>query len=205
MLSLDPGILILLIPILLFSLIFHEYMHARTAVFFGDDTPKIDNRLSFNPMAHLDLFGTVSLFLIGFGWAKPVRINLNNLNNPFRDDIYISLAGPFANLFLAALAILILKFVDFDSNLLYNVFWYMYQINLILAIFNVLPFYPLDGSHVVASLLNIAGKGDVAAIYQKISGYVFLALIALDLVADISIFRGLIVFISDIFKQFVGI
>ena len=96
------------LPGLIIAMVIHEYAHARVAVWLGDFTPKMMGRLTLNPMAHIDPIGLVMLFLVHFGWAKPVMINPNNFKNPKRDDILVSLAGPGANLLTAFLALVVL-------------------------------------------------------------------------------------------------
>ncbi len=158
--------ILLLVPVLLFSLCFHEFAHAAAAKALGDDTAERAGRLTLNPAAHLDLFGTIFLLIAGFGYAKPVPINIRNLKRPRRDDTLIALAGPGANLVLAVIAGIGLRLAipRFDSiegltgGLTMDLFrmgFYAMSINLSLAMFNILPIYPLDGSHVVENSLPI--------------------------------------------------
>lgn len=205
MLNLGLDVLVFLIPILVYSLVLHEFAHAASAAFLGDNTPGKDGRLSLNPLVHLDLFGGLALLLIGFGWAKPVRINPANLRHPLRDDIIISIAGPLTNVLIALIAFILLLVFEPEYGVTFKVLWFTYKINLILAIFNALPFYPLDGSHIVISILKLTNQQSYAEKFQKYSGYIFLILIALDFATDISIFRPLIVFVSDFFEQFLGV
>ena len=100
------------IPGLIIAMVIHEYAHARVAVALGDRTPLLMGRLTLNPAAHIDPVGLIMLFLVRFGWAKPVIIDPRNFKKPRRDDILVSLAGPFANLvtaFLALVALLVIK------------------------------------------------------------------------------------------------
>ncbi len=146
-------------PAILFSLTVHEYFHAWTAHKFGDDTAKDLGRLTLNPMAHLDLLGTISLFISGFrfGWAKPVPVNLFNLRNPRVADTWIAAAGPLSNLGLALIFGIIFRALgEMQINVPEAIVIFLYlaiTINVSLAFFNLVPLYPLDGSHVLRNIL----------------------------------------------------
>lgn len=150
---------ILQILIFFFSIVIHEYSHGLIAYKLGDPTAKISGRLTFNPLAHIDLFGTIilplSLFILGsrviFGWAKPVPVNFFNLRNPKRDIVFVGIAGPLANICLAIFLSLILRI-----NLPLRICEFLklaILINLVLAIFNLIPVPPLDGSRILMGLL----------------------------------------------------
>ena len=157
--------IVFIIFILLYSIILHELAHGWVAYKLGDSTPKLAGRLTFNPLAHIDLIGTIILpiFLliiskgnIALGFAKPVPINPYNFKNPKKDVMWTGVAGPLANILLALFFILLIK-LDINSSFLYMIFSYGIFINLLLAIFNLLPIPPLDGSKVVASFLTPRG------------------------------------------------
>lgn len=136
----------------------HEWAHAYVAYKLGDPTARNLGRMTLNPIAHFDLFGFISLALIGFGWAKPVPINPSNFKHFKRDDILVSLAGITANLIMAMLFMLLyLALVSFTGLVQNEVFHGIMQsiiiINLSLMVFNLIPIYPLDGSHIAESLL----------------------------------------------------
>ncbi|WP_371370824.1 site-2 protease family protein [Sporomusa aerivorans] len=144
------------IPALLIALTVHEYAHARAAVTLGDPTPKFMGRLTLNPVAHLDPLGLLMLWLFKFGWAKPVPINPSYFKNYRQGTLIVSLAGPVSNMLLAlltALVIGILAKLQLLSGDWVKVLWMTYSYNIILAIFNLVPIPPLDGSKVLASLL----------------------------------------------------
>jgi Zn-dependent protease len=138
-----------LIPALLIGLIGHELAHAVVAVARGDQTPRVDGRLSLNPSHHLDPLGTIAIFLIGFGWAKPVRINPMRMRRPV-DAALVALAGPVANLLIAFLLAIPIKLGflagSFDpSSPPWRLLQVAFTLNVVLAVFNLIPVPPLDG------------------------------------------------------------
>ena len=137
---------------LIIAITIHEFSHALAADRLGDPTPRSMGRLSLNPLKHLDLVGTLMLFLIHFGWGKPVPIDPFNFRNPKRDEIIVSFAGPASNLILAILLALIVRFIPLNP-LVTTFFSSLIQLNIILAIFNLIPIPPLDGSHIFLNLL----------------------------------------------------
>lgn len=154
---------ILRIPAILISLTIHEYAHGYTAWIKGDDTASLQGRLTLNPFPHLDLLGTLMMLRGPFGWAKPVPVNPNRLANPRRDMGLVALAGPVSNILQAVVGGIILRLIltfapqtlgDNQIIIAFIRFLIIYfQINLGLAVFNLLPFAPLDGSHIVRSML----------------------------------------------------
>jgi Zn-dependent protease len=144
--------LILLGICIIIAITVHEFSHALAADFLGDPTPRSQGRLSLNPLNHLDPLGTILLFLVHIGWGKPVVIDPYNLKNPKRDELLISLAGPASNLILATILSLIIRFVSFDG-LIVMTLSSLIQINVVIAVFNLIPIPPLDGSKVLLSIL----------------------------------------------------
>ena len=167
------------IPGLIIAMVVHEYAHAQIAVWLGDFTPRLTGRLTLNPRAHIDPIGMIMLFLVHFGWAKPVMINPNNFKQPKRDDILVSLAGPMANLVTAFLTLFLLLLYDrLGGNIttgIYTVFQLIIEYNIGFAIFNLLPLPPLDGAHV---LMNILPR-DLAYKLAGLERYSLLILIVL--------------------------
>ena len=186
----EPQFLALSIVVLLFSVIVHEVMHGFTALKFGDHTAENAGRLTLNPIPHIDLFGTIllpALLIFSgspvlFGWAKPVPVNPLNFSNLRKGELFVSAAGILANLSLAITAALIYHILSalpqtFPS-LLGALLKFAVMINLILAVFNLFPIPPLDGSKVLLSQLPY----NLAREYQKLEPYGFLILIILLLV-----------------------
>lgn len=145
--------MLLRIPALLIAISFHEYAHARVSYSLGDPTPKWRGRLSLNPLVHLDPIGLIMLWLFRFGWAKPVEINPSYYKEPKKGTILVSLAGPMANLILAFIAMIILKLDILRIGVLDSFIYILFLYNLTLAVFNLIPIPPLDGSKILAGLL----------------------------------------------------
>lgn len=185
------------LAVVLFAISIHEASHGWMAEKFGDPTARNQGRITLNPIAHIDPIGTIifplMLAIMGapvFGWAKPVIVNPYNLRNPRRDHMFIAAAGPVSNIFSAFLGIvvfLILKkfgivdpvplFFVTGSNpgILTIILWNLIFINTILAIFNLIPIPPLDGSGIIEGIL----KGEALYNYQKIKPYGFIILIVI--------------------------
>ena len=145
--------LILAIP-LLYSIILHEVAHGWVAYLFGDDTAKRTGRLSLNPLAHLDPVGTLALFLIGFGWAKPVPVVYTNLRNFRLGLVCVSLAGCVMNIMIASAAVLLLQFSPVKTNpMAASVLVVIFRINIMLGSLNLIPIPPLDGSRILLGIL----------------------------------------------------
>ncbi len=191
-------ILLLEIPVIMISLSLHELAHAYTAYKCGDSTAKAFGRLTFNPIKHLDLIGTLFLFLFGFGWAKPVPVNMRNMRKPKRDMALVSLAGPVTNLVLAflfgAVYMLMWKASPWDAAAgifmeelsavgIVSIIAYLGMIiNVGYAMFNLIPIPPLDGSNILLSVL----PQRLAVRYVGIrhyTHYIYLAIIALSWVS----------------------
>tara|TARA_B100000315_G_C14574971_1_gene587436 strand:+ start:25 stop:666 length:642 start_codon:yes stop_codon:yes gene_type:complete len=163
----DPVAFFILVPVLLYSIIAHEVAHGWVASLFGDNTAKNSGRLSFNPLPHIDPVGLAVLFLVGFGWAKPVPVNYRNLSHSRKAIIAVSLAGCGANILIATLAIFLLQFEAFSSNTVFaSVLERAAGINIILGAFNLIPIPPLDGSHVLMEFLPSKLKYKLASLQR---------------------------------------
>lgn len=156
---------IYMLPAIIIGLSFHEFGHAVAAYKLGDSTPKLEGRVTVNPLAHIDMMGFFCLLLVGFGWGKPVMINPYNFKNPRRDELIVSLAGVTVNLIIAVLAAFIYVYLYMKQNLFFNengwgdsigmILQNLIVINLVLMVFNLLPIPPLDGFGVVTQVLNL--------------------------------------------------
>lgn len=163
----------------------HEFAHAYSAWRAGDDTPRAQGRISINPLDHLDPLGTIMMVVtaigqFGIGWGKPVQVNPHNFRHPRWDNLRVSLWGPLSNILTAAVMGLTLRF--FAAHMPPNVLVFagsLTAISITLAVFNLLPVTPLDGSHIVSALLPI----DLARRYDMAMGqyglFIFLALVFL--------------------------
>ncbi|MBQ3726154.1 MAG: site-2 protease family protein [Selenomonadaceae bacterium] len=194
------------LPGIVIAMVIHEYSHARVADALGDFTPRMQGRLTLNPAAHVDPLGLAMLFLVHFGWAKPVQINPMNFSNPRRDDILVSLAGPASNLitsFVALIVLVLLAKLDFPlSEGLLVVFNLIIVYNINFAIFNMLPIPPLDGSHILRNLLPY----EMARAYAQLERYSFIFLLIILMTPVLSyIFVPLQRFIFGIFQGIVNI
>jgi Zn-dependent protease len=155
----DPLFFFLSLFSLIVAITIHEFAHAKAADHLGDPTPRLQGRVTLNPIAHIDLYGLIFLLLVGFGWGRPVQFDPFNLKHPRRDAAIISFAGPLSNIILASvLSILISLFIFIDNPILIIigtlVFSPMILMNLMLAVFNMLPIHPLDGFKIVGGLLS---------------------------------------------------
>lgn len=150
----DPLSFVLIALPLLYSVILHELAHGWVADRMGDPTARFMGRLTLNPLKHLDPVGTLMLFLFGFGWARPVPVTFGNLRQRRTGWILVSSAGIVVNTMLAFAALFLLRFFSFPSQgIVATMLFYMAQINIILAAFNMIPIPPLDGSKIVMGFL----------------------------------------------------
>ena len=178
---------VMLVPGLL-AITCHEVSHGLIAWHFGDPTARMQGRLTLNPLKHLDIIGTLMIFIIGIGWAKPVPVVFENLRNPKRDMIWVSAAGPITNFLLASVSALLLRGLvaignpaSFSSPVamflepLVLMLAFSVYINLLLAIFNMIPVPPLDGGRVLVGLL----PHRQAAAWSRVEPYGMLIIILL--------------------------
>ena len=206
--------LLLLAPPILLALTFHEFAHAFVANKYGDDTAKRSGRLTMNPLAHLDPLGTLMIFIVHFGWAKPVPVNPYNLRNPKNDMLWISVAGPLSNMLLALISGLLLRLIStagimperhsIMGVLLIMIVWSL-QINLALAIFNILPIAPLDGSKILFGILPARFAKQIYLL-ERYGPFVLIGLIIFGRFSGVSILGQMIwPFVRFFSKLFAGI
>ena len=167
---------LIILPGIVIGLSMHEFAHAFVAYKLGDNTPKLQGRVTINPLAHVDWMGLAALILCGFGWGKPVQINPYNFRNRRRDELFVALAGVVMNLLLAILFTVVLKVVLSAlgtyalASKMGQVVWYIIiytiQINLVLMIFNLIPIPPLDGFNIIAQIFNFGQTETYWRIYQ---------------------------------------
>ena len=201
---LPPEGLLLLIPVLLFALVFHEFSHGWVANKLGDPTAKYAGRLTLNPMAHLDLFGSLMILFVGFGWAKPVPVDSRYLANPRTDMMKIAFAGPASNLLLAFIAGSLIRLTG-NMGVLSSMLIMFAQINIMLAVFNMIPIPPLDGSQIFSGLM-IRHNPDLVIKLQVYGPQILMGLILFGMLTRISPIWWLISpFVNFFMFLFVGI
>ena len=179
---------LMILPAILIGLSFHEFAHAFAADRLGDRTPRMQGRVTINPAAHIDPFGLLALFFIGFGWGKPVMVDERNFKHPRRDGIIVDLAGVTTNFILALAFAYIIRLLsvyqtDFMNSsvgfILLQMLLNVISINIVLMIFNLLPIPPLDGFGILTEVFNLREKDWYYKVYSN--GFIILlALIVFD-------------------------
>ncbi len=194
--SFDPMFLIPFIPVLLIALTLHEFGHAWTALRFGDPTAQLAGRVTLDPLKHLDPLGTLFMFIAHFGWAKPVPVNPANFTHP-RADLWVSLAGIIANLLQAIVYALVWHglvnwFPQWMGQGIATFLWLGVIVNLSLALFNLLPIFPLDGSHVLKNLLPLNQAYRFSAFSERYGMMLLFGLLIIGNFSSVSPLRILI-------------
>jgi len=170
---LNPGRLIALALIVFVALPVHEYAHAAMAVRLGDPTPRLQGRLTLNPIPHIDPVGAILIFFAGFGWAKPVQWNPRNIEGDIKTaSILIAIVGPLSNLLMAIIALIFST--NFSDGMLAGTFGFFVYINVLLFVFNMIPVPPLDGSHILFALW----PGDTYMLRAQLSQFGMLVIFA---------------------------
>lgn len=193
----NPLELILYLIALVTAIAFHEFAHAYVADYLGDPTPRLQGRLTLNPLAHLDPIGTVMLLVARFGWGKPVQFDPYNLRNPRRDSALISIAGPTANFILATAGSIIIRLlltsrltllsnsvVGFVAYIIVVVLQPIIILNVMLGVFNLVPIHPLDGFKIVEGIL----PDEYARQWHELEPYglIFLLFLAFPIISNIA-------------------
>lgn len=172
----NPFVFILLMAGLVVSIGIHEYAHCFVTDRLGDPTPRIKGRLTLNPLKHLDPLGTMAMVFAGFGWGKAAPYDPYNLKEPVRDVALISAAGPLSNLLLATIVSILLQF-GFGGAFFALFAVQLIVINIALAVFNLLPVYPLDGGKIMRALLPQQASLEYEEVMEKYGIFILIALI----------------------------
>ena len=191
----QPQLFIVFVLAIVYAITIHEFSHAYSAYLLGDRTAASEGRLTFNPLKHLDFFGTIMLLFVGFGWGKPVPFNPYNLRNQKYGSAIISFAGPLSNIisffiFGLILRIFLANGILAIDHLLTTFFIYAILINGALAIFNLIPSPPLDGSKILYAVLP-SRYDNFKITLERYGVFILLLLIVVDSFIGISIFSGL--------------
>jgi Zn-dependent protease len=199
LLTQDPLAFVLLVIPLLFSIIIHEVAHGWVAYRMGDSTAKDMGRLTLNPLKHLDPFGTLMLFIVGFGWAKPVPVNFYNLHPRRKGLILVSSAGIAANILLAFLFEMLLKVIPVRyAGTWVIMVYFMVQINITLAALNLIPIPPLDGSKILLGIF----PNQTSKIYSLLGQNGFIVIL---LLLFTGILNPVINFVRHLIELLIGI
>lgn len=195
----DPGNAVVSLIAVIVALTIHEWAHAMVAYRLGDRTAYASGRLTLNPLAHLDLWGFLSLVLIGFGWGKPVPVSTMRLHRGKWGVVAVSLAGVVSNFALAFFLLGLAKVLSFvvpalfifhEGTLGYLLFWDVIVINLYLGLFNLIPIPPLDGSRVVMEVLALSEYRKVQ--WERIGPLILIAAIVLDFSSGMNLLGGVL-------------
>jgi Zn-dependent protease len=195
LLTKDPLAFALVTIPLLYSVIIHEVAHGWVAYRMGDSTAKRSGRLSLNPLKHLDPVGTLMLFLAGFGWAKPVPVNFNNISDRRKGLIFVSSAGIVANILIAFFALLFIRLSSTSpSGIAVILVYFVVQINITLAALNLIPIPPLDGSKILIGIVSERTRYFLA----RLEPYGFFIIIG-------SLYLGILDPLIGLFRWIIGI
>lgn len=189
---------------MIFAITIHEFSHALAGTLLGDPTAKNQGRLTLNPIKHMDIWGTLLMLFVGFGWGKPVPFNPYNLKNQRIGPAIVALAGPFSNLILVVIFVLLLKFVYpltglGEGNALFDFLYTFILINALLLSFNVIPVPPLDGSKLLFALLPPSAEN----VKMFLDKYGFFVLIGLLLIGG-SLFSRYFYWVIGIIDKFLA-
>jgi len=181
----DPMAFIIVALPLLYAVILHELAHGWVAWRMGDPTARSLGRLSLNPLKHLDPVGTMMLFIFGFGWAKPVPVNFNQLRNKRMGMILVSAAGIITNMLLAVFALFVYQLLHLPSSSIpAQLLYYFARINIILASFNLIPLPPLDGSKILMGFASSSVRNFLFR-FERYGFFIIIALLYLGVLSPV--------------------
>jgi Zn-dependent protease len=208
MLDISITRILLWLPAVLIALTFHEYAHAKVADSLGDPTARYMGRMILNPLVHIDPLGFILLIVAGFGWAKPVQVNpLNFRGDRLQGMMKVSAAGPLMNLFVAFTALLILNFAlpgaqAYSNAILVQIMWAIVYINVYLAVFNLIPVPPLDGSKILAGFLR---SDEILYKLERYSAIILIVLIFSGIIGTILFpLSGIIINVLNTIAQLIA-
>lgn len=197
---------VLILPGILVGLTFHEAAHGYVSYWLGDPTPKLQKRLSLNPLRHIDPIGFIALFFAGFGWGKPVEINPAYYKKRRRDELLVALAGVIMNFIVAFICSIVLKVLIGNvgwaglygaKEILFYVLYYMMTINIMLMVFNLIPVPPLDGFGIVTQIFNLQKYSWYEPVYRN--GFAILMILIIFNITDRILTPGIDFFINLLF------
>lgn len=197
LLAQSPLIFAIVLVALVISLSVHEFAHAWVSDRLGDPTARHLGRVTLNPKAHVDPLGMLLLVVAGFGWGRPVPFNPLNLKYPKRDSALIALAGPASNFILATITAVVLKFVN-PGSLVEGALYLLVFYNLMLGVFNLMPFHPLDGFKIVGGLL----PNNLAVQWYQMQPYGIVILVAFIFTNS---FQKIVLPVVDILTKLLGV
>ncbi len=201
----NPQFFMIIVLAVVYALTIHEFSHAMAANYLGDNTSKYSGRLSLNPLVHLDIMGTLMLLFAGFGWGKPVPVNIHNLRWRKWGEAFVSMAGPLSNFLSVILFVFLFKLLApqvTNDNLLLDFIRVLIMINLILGIFNLIPIPPLDGSKVLFTL--IPERYEHIKRWLAVNGMlVLIGLLLIDNFTRLNIFGNIFSFFINILDSFI--
>lgn len=201
----SPQMFLIIALAIVYALTIHEFSHAAAATMLGDNTAKHSGRVTLNPLAHLDPWGTLLLLFAGFGWGRPVPVNPYNMRWRSHGEAAVALAGPISNLLSVILFVIIIRIIGASlspDNLLIIFLYHLLLVNLILGVFNLIPIPPLDGSKVLFSFLP--ASWDNFKTKLTINGlWILIALIILGDLTSWDIFGSIIDFFLGLAGRFV--
>ncbi len=189
--GMDPLYVLIRFLALIPALVAHEFAHGYSAYRMGDPTPRMQGRLTLNPLAHLDPLGTLMILFAPIGWAKPVQVNPYNFSDPAKGMMISTAFGPISNIALGTLVGLLVRagvqFPAFRATLAFEYLLLLCFINFVLAVFNLIPLGPLDGHHILTYFLPYPAKERYARFNQQYGMAVLFGLLALSWFADIGL------------------